>query len=106
MAMLSINPTGGFGPMTGRTKKGHPIYLYTDPHSKSVHYVVVLPDGNAYFSDSSGNIGISSDQGDVGLFFAMLGGASGLLLGGGPLGGILGAIVGAIAGNQIQRRAA
>lgn len=105
MAVVYMNPGGGYGSMVGRSKEGHPIYVYTDPHSKSVHYVVVLPDGKAYISDSDGHIGAGSEGGDVELFGAMVAGAGGLLLGG-PLGGIIGAIVGAIAGNQIKRRAA
>jgi hypothetical protein len=95
----------GYGPMIGRSKEGHPIYIYTNPRSRSVHYVVVLPDGNAYLSDADGQIGTTPEESPAELAGAMVAGAGGLLLGG-PVAGIIGAIVGAIVGNQIKKRAA
>ncbi len=87
----------GYGPQIGRSPEGFPVYQYTDPQSKLTTFVVVLPDGRAFYSDERGKIvstpvflptGVDSQVG-----LALLGGIIGLALGGGPLGAIVGGIL-------------
>jgi hypothetical protein len=104
MAYVYTGP-GGYGPPIGQSREGYPIYLYTDPQTRTVSYVVVLPDGRAYYSDFSGRIGAVSREGNAEVAGALVLGTSALLLGG-PVAGILGAIAGAIAANQLSRKRA
>jgi hypothetical protein len=107
MVLIPINQfSGGYSSSVGRSREGYPIYLYTDPHTKRASYVVVLPDGRAFYSDSEGQIiTTSSNQGNAEAASALVLGAGGWLIGG-PIGGILGAIAGAIVGNQLKKHAA
>lgn len=95
----------GYGPQTGCSSEGHPVYLYTDPHSKLTTYVVILPDGRAFYSDPRGRIVANSAEANDQVAGALVGGAAGLWVGG-PAGAIIGAIVGAIAGNELSKKRA
>lgn len=95
----------GYGPKIGQTPEGHPIYPYTDPSSKIVSYVVVLPDGRAFYSDAYGNIAPPRGEGDAEVAGAIVTGTLGALAGG-PVGAIVGAIAGAIAGKLLKKQAA
>jgi hypothetical protein len=97
---------GGYGPRVGHSREGYPVYLYTDPHTKMVNYVVVLPDGRVFHSDSEGRILTTfGSQANSEAVSAIVLGTGGLLLGG-PIGGIVGAIAGAIVANQLKKHAA
>ena len=104
MAYVYTGP-GGYGPPIGQSREGYPIYLYTNPQTRAVNYVVVLPDGRAYYSDLHGRIGAVSKEGNAEVAGALVLGTSALLFGG-PVAGILGAIAGAIAANQLARKRA
>ena len=80
---------GGYGPKVGQSHQGYPVFLYTDPHTKLASYVVVLPDGRVFPSDSEGRIPApNGNQANVEAITAMVLGAGGLLLGG-AVGGIV-----------------
>jgi hypothetical protein len=87
----------------GQTAAGQPIYLYTDPRSRFVSYVVVLPDGRAFYSDAYGSIGQPRTEVDAEVAGAILTGTLGGLAGG-PVGAVLGAIAGAIAGKLLKKQ--
>ena len=95
----------GYGPRIGQTAEGYPIYSYTDPSSRVVSYVVVLPDGRAFYSDAYGNIGTPGGQLEAEVAGAMVTGTLGGLAGG-PVGAIVGAIAGAFVGKFLKRKAA
>jgi len=101
------NPgSNGYGPQLGVSAEGYPIYAYADPHSKAMSYVVVLPDGTAFYSDAAGRIiNAAHSAADAEVAGAILAGAVGALAGG-PVAGIAAAIAGAIAGRIIKRQAA
>jgi hypothetical protein len=67
MVLIPTNRfSGGYSSSVGRSREGYPIYLYTDPHTKRASYVVVLPNGRAFYSDSEGQIiTTSSNQGNA-----------------------------------------
>jgi hypothetical protein len=93
-------------PKVGQSREGYPIFLYTDPQTKLVSYVVVLPDGRVFSSDSDGRILTTyGNQANVEAATAIVLGTGGLLLGG-PIGGIVGALAGAIVGSQLKKSAA
>jgi hypothetical protein len=94
----------GYGPPVGRSPEDYPVYIYTDPQSQLSTYVVVLPDGRAFYSDQHGKIVANPIESDRQVGLAVLGGIVGFLLGFGPVGAITGALVGAIAGGQISKR--
>jgi hypothetical protein len=97
---------GGYGPQVGQSREGYPIFLYTDPQTKLVSYVVVLPKGRAFPSDAEGHILTTyGDQANMEAVTAIVLGAGGLLLGG-PIGGIVGALAGAIVGSQLKKHPA
>jgi hypothetical protein len=87
----------GYGPPVGNTAEGHPIYLYTDPHSKLTAYVVILPDGRAFYSDRYGRITAKPEEANKAVALALVGGALGLVFG--PGGALIGAAIGAFLGN-------
>jgi hypothetical protein len=93
----------GYGPIVGQSPEGNPIYLYTDPHSRLISYVVVFPDGRTFYSDAQGRIPRSEVDAEVA--GAIVTGTLGALAGG-PIGGIVGAIAGAIAGKLLKKQAA
>jgi hypothetical protein len=95
----------GYGAQVGRSPEGYPIYLYTDPHTRALRYVVVLPNGQAYFSDANGKVGPPASDANVGVATALLGGILGFVFGGGS-GAVLGAIAGAVAANELTKRRA
>jgi hypothetical protein len=97
--------TNGYGPKIGQTPQGYPIYPYTDPDSKVVSYVVVLPDGRAFYSDAYGNIGRPGGEVDAEVAGAIVTGTLGALTGG-PVGAVVGAIAGAIVGKLLKKQAA
>lgn len=99
MAMVQ---TGGYRNKVGESPEGHPIYLYEDPRSGILHYVVILPNGRAAYSDSSGRIGSPVN---TGLTVAILGGVGGFLVGG-PVAGIVGALAGAVVGQELLKKRA
>jgi len=101
----------GYGPQVGRSSQGYPIYLYTDPHSRLMSYVVVKPDGRAFYSDDRGNVRQPHPEADVEVVSAMVsvaivGGGVGAIAGLGPVGAVVGAIAGAIAGKMLKRQPA
>ena len=92
----------GYGPRVGQTPQGYPIFLYTDPRSKIMSYVVVQPDGRAYYSDSQGrNVGKPHGAADAAIAGAMIGGMLGAIAG--PAVAMFGAVV---AGQALDKRAA
>lgn len=94
----------GYGPRVGQSQEGFPVYLYTDPRSNLNTYVVVLPDGRAFYSDRFGRIVSTPTQADPQVGLALLGGIIGLAVGGGPLGAIIGGIIGAAVGNEASKK--
>jgi len=96
----------GYGPQVGQSPEGYPIFLYTDPRSKVMSYVVVQPNGRTFYSDARGrNIGTPHSDVDAEVAGAMVAGALGALAGG-PIGAMVGAIAGAIAGKVLRKQAA
>lgn len=96
----------GYGPQLGQSPEGYPIFLYTDPHSKVMSYVVVRPDGRTFYSDARGrNVGKPHGENDAEVAGAIIGGTVGAFTGG-PVGAMFGAIVGAIAGKALNKQAA
>jgi hypothetical protein len=93
----------GYGPQVGSSREGYPIYLYTDSRTKLTTYVVVLPDGRAFYSDAQGRIVATPAKTDSAVALALVAGAAGLWLGG-PVGGIIGAIFGAIMGEEVSKK--
>lgn len=85
------------------SNEGHPIYLYTDPRTGLTNYVVILPDGRAFYSDARGRIESTPPEPNKQVGLALLGGLAGLAAGGG-VGGIIGAFLGAIAANIAKKR--
>jgi hypothetical protein len=69
------------------------------------NYVVVLPDGRAFYSDAHGNIVATPVEANKQVGLAVIGGLIGLAVGSGP-GAILGALLGAAAGNILKKRGA
>ena len=107
MAIVDVGQErGGYGPRVGESREGYPIFLYTDPHTKLVSYVVVLPGERVFPSDSEGRILTSyGTPASVSAATAIILGTGGLFLGG-PIGGIVGALAGAIVGSQLKKHAA
>jgi hypothetical protein len=95
----------GYGPMIGQTPEGYPIYSYTDPRSNVVSFVVVLPDGRAFYSDAYGNIAAPGGQLEAEVAGAIVTGTLGGLAGG-PVGAMVGAVAGAIMGKFLKKQAA
>jgi uncharacterized membrane protein len=93
----------GYGPRVAFSHEGYPVYLYTDPHSQMRTYVVVLPDGRAFYSDARGRIVATPAESDKQVAGALVGGLTGLALFG-PVGAIVGAFLGAIAGNELSKK--
>jgi hypothetical protein len=93
----------GYGQQVAISHEGYPVYLYTDPHSQMTTYVVVLPDGRAFYSDAHGRIFAPTVESDKQAAGAALVGLAGLAFFG-PVGGIVGAIVGAIVGNELAKK--
>jgi hypothetical protein len=104
MAFVNVGQQhGGYGPKVGQSREGYPIFLYTDPETKLASYVVVLPDGRAFSSDSGGRLLTTyGNKANFEAATAILLGTGGLLLGG-PIGGIVGALAGAIVGSQLKK---
>ncbi len=106
MAYIPTNGQDGYGPRVGQSPEGHPIYLYTDPHSKLLSYVVVLPHGRAFYSDARGKIrGPAQSVVDAQISGAILTGTLGALVGG-PVGAMVGAVAGALAAKLLKRQTA
>jgi len=95
----------GYGHPIGKSPQGFPVYLYTDPVSKLTTYVVVFPDGRAFYSDVHGTIvSTPKDVSPQVEALALIGGIIGLVLGGGP-GAILGGVVGVVIGQAAKKKA-
>ncbi len=94
----------GYGSQVGTSRQGHPIYLYTDERTRLTSYVVVLPDGRAFYSDAQGNLSAAPVEPDRQIGLALIGGLIGLAFGGG--GAILGALIGAVAGGLLDKKGA
>ena len=94
----------GYGPQVGHSPEGFPVYLYTDPSSKLTTYVVVLPDGRAFYSDRNGRIVSKPTEVNPQVALALVGGIIGFAVGGGPLGAIVGGIIGAAVGNVASKK--
>jgi hypothetical protein len=93
-----------YGPIIGRSPQGFPVYLYTDPHSRRVSYVVVFPNGQPFYSNDKGLIlGQPAGEADAEVAGAIVTGTLGALAGG-PVGGIIGAIAGAVAGKLLKKQ--
>jgi hypothetical protein len=102
------NGQAGYGASPIRkSPEGFPVYLYTDPNSKLRTYVVVLPDGRAFYSDIQGRIvSTPQDASPAVEALAIVGGVIGAFVGGpagAVLGGIVGAALGQIAKNQAKK---
>jgi hypothetical protein len=95
----------GYGPQIGTSREGYPVYLYTDTRTNLTNYVVVLPDGRAFYSDARGNIVAKPVEANKQVALALVGGLVGLAVASGP-GAILGALLGAAAGNILNKRGA
>lgn len=95
----------GYGPQVGTSREGYPVYLYTDTRTNLTNYVVVLPDGRAFYSDAHGKIVATPVEANKQVGLAVIGGLIGLAVGSGP-GAILGALLGAAAGNILKKRGA
>ncbi len=93
----------GYGPQVGKSREGYPVYLYTDPQSRLTTYVVVLPDGRAFYSDIRGRIVSKPVEANNQIALALVGGILGAVLGG-PEGAILGALLGAAAGELLSKK--
>jgi hypothetical protein len=93
----------GYGPQVAKSREGYPVYLYTNPSSRTTTYVVVLPDGRALYSDAHGRIVANPVESDKQVAGAAVGGIAGLAAFG-PVGGIVGAILGAIVGNELSKK--
>jgi uncharacterized membrane protein len=91
-----------YGPQIGISREGYPVYLYTDPATQLTRFVVVLPDGRAFFSDKQGRILATPADTTPEVAGAILGGLIGLVFG--PEGAILGALLGAVAGGLSKKR--
>ena len=102
MALTALPGSGYQGPV-GTSARGYPIYLYRDPRSNALHYVVVTPDNRAYYSDAHGNVGYPSSAGEDMAAGAVLGSIIGAIFGG-VLGGAAGALAGAVAGQALWRK--
>ncbi len=95
-----------YGPIIGQSPEGFPVYLYTDPRSNRTSYVVVFPDGRAFYSNQTSRIvGPPSGTADAEVTGAIVTGTLGALAAG-PLGGIIGAIAGAILAGKLKKQAA
>lgn len=94
----------GYSPQVGTSRQGYPIYLYTDERTNLTHYVVVLPDGRAFYSDAEGRFVTTPAEPDKQIGLALIGGLLGLAFGGG--GAILGALIGATAGGLLNKKGA
>jgi hypothetical protein len=106
VAYIPKKGSNGYGPQLGLSAEGYPVYAYADPHSTAMSYVVVLPDGTAFYSDAAGRIANPAHtEADAEVAGAILAGAVGALAGG-PVTAIAAAIAGAIAGKIIKRQTA
>jgi hypothetical protein len=85
----------------GTSPEGNPIYLYKDPGSDTYRYVVVGPDGRAFYSDPYGRILQPGGGADPGFVGAVVGGLVGFIAG--PVGVIVGAVAGAVALNLLSK---
>ena len=90
----------GYKDLVGHNSRGHPIYLYQEPRSGMLRYIVVLPNGRAVYSDPAGNIGYPADESANRMTGAMLGGLGAFALAG-PVAALAGAVAGAILGDAI-----
>lgn len=101
---MNVATQTGYGPQVGVTPEGHPIYLYTDPNSKLSSYVVVLPNGKAFYADSTGKISARPVDANKQIGLALIGGLIGFALGG-PGGAIAGAAVGTVLASLPPKKA-
>jgi uncharacterized protein YcfJ len=77
--------------------------MYTDPHSKFMSYVTVLPAGRAFFSDARGStVRQPHAEADAEVAGTIVAGTLGALAGG-PVGSVVGAVAGAIAGKMLKK---
>lgn len=102
---MSFGGQVGYGPLVGHSPEGYPIYLYADPQSHLTTYVVVLPDGRAFYSDAHGKFAVHPAESNAQVAGALVLGTAGFLVGG-AAGAIIGAIVGAFAGNEVSKKRA
>lgn len=91
----------GYGRQVGSSREGYPVHIYTDPRTGITRFVVVLPDGRAFYSDQYGRISPPGAN-DKAVGGALVGGLlAGLAFG--PAGAIIGAIAGALIGNEASK---
>jgi hypothetical protein len=77
---MYTNGQNGYGPQVGQSPEGYPIYLYTDPRSRALSYVVVQPGGRTSYSDAQGKpVGRPYREVDAEVSGAMIAGAVGAL---------------------------
>jgi len=77
-----------------KAQRDYPIFLYTDPRSKVMSYVVVPTNGRTFYADARGrNIGTPQSDVDAEVAAAIVGGMFGAFAGG-PVGAVVGAIAG------------
>jgi hypothetical protein len=94
---------GGYGPVVGHNPQGFPIHLFTDPQSRMTCFVIVLPDGRAFYCDRQGNIVARPVPANQEVVLALIGGTAGFALGG-PAGAAIGAIAGLILSQLSKKR--
>ena len=101
-----IGNNTAYGPQVTQSPEGFPVCLYTDPHSKLNRYVVILPDGRAFYSDEHGRIVSTPAESNPEVALAVVGGIIGLLTGLGPGAALLGGLAGALLGKQAAKKRA
>jgi len=102
---MAFSSPVGYGPQVGTSPEGYPVYSYTDPQTLLSSFVMVLPDGRAFYSDAHGRFVIPPPQSNAPVAGALVLGTAGFFVGGAP-GAIIGALVGAIVGNQASKKRA
>jgi len=100
--------TGGFyAGHIGTVDGGFPVYLYFDPTSNQFRPVIVPPSGNPYYAPPNAIIRHDTDHVSL-LTSAVVLGAIGAILGGGPgaaVGAAVGAAISSLSDRHMQSRA-
>ena len=96
--IVPVGPSG-FSQQIGVNAAGFPIYVYFDRQTNTYHYVVMLPNGRAIYTNERGEPVAATPAKPI-LPLAVLGGSVGFLAGG-PVGVLIGALLGALAGENI-----
>jgi hypothetical protein len=100
-----IGNNTAYGPQVAQSSEGFPVCLYTDPQTHLNKYVVILPDGRAFYSDAHGRIVSTPTEANPQVGLALVGGILGFLILG-PGGALAGGLIGAALGNQASKKRA